>query len=234
MALTETAEVILSQRPDRLVMTVEGMDTATAKFCARTALVLARKNAPKMSGESAKRMGTVYGEGFFGLTFQDPYVWFQENGIKSFTMNSLQGKVIPMWIDDQTGIERTKNPKLKTRTTASGKVQVLIFRKAAMQGQRKMVTRKAKRGGGTETVSVPRSYPGAPGRIAVREAKAPMTTPGRVAGAIARGNVGVRWRHPGLSPRFFLNNAITMAAQEAGVLPIRIYVTDGNTRVVGR
>ena len=236
MALTETAEVILSQRPDRLVMTVEGMDVATAKFCARTALATARKNAPKMSGDSAKRMGTVYGEGFFGITFQDPYIWFQENGIKSFTMNNLQGKLIPMWVDDRDGKLRAadRKGKLKIRTTASGKVQVLIFRKAAVKGERKMVTRPARRGGGTETVSVPRSYPGAPGRIGVRQAPAPMTTPGKVGGTIAGGNVGVRWRHPGLSPRFFLNNAITMAAQQAGVLPIRIYVTDGNTKVVGR
>lgn len=491
MALTETAEIILSQRPDRLIMTVEGLDEATARYAARQALRIARKNAPKMSGDSAKRMGSIYGEGFFGITFQDcvavgtrvltadwrwvpvetlgegdaligfdestdrlargrgrgrryrtayvtgasvqsrpcveiafddgtsvvctenhpwlakkyrdgtarewilaealkpghllgvyfepweddetfeggwlsgmfdgegsyvdaqnvqasglpgpgrylyltqnigpvldhamqvlkdkgfefavrgktltcrtleiaggfaeqmrllgslrplrllpkaqhenrsmaavrerqvvsvthvgerdvvvmgtteqtymaegmgshnSYVWFQENGIKAFTMNNLQGKTIPMWIDDPTGQERGKNPKAKTRTTASGKTQVLIFRKAAVKGQRKTVTRRGP-GGVTRQVDVPMSYPGAPGRIGVREASKPHTTPGKVAGAIARGNSGVRWRHPGLSPRFFLNNALTMAAQNAGILPIRIYVTDGHTKVIGR
>lgn len=234
MALTETAEVILSQRPDRLVMTVEGLDVDTARVCAFTALEIAQKNAPKMSGDGAKRMSTVYGNGFFGIKFQDSYMWFQENGIKAFTMKNLQGKTIPMWVDDRDGKIRADNPKVETRVTASGKTQVKIFRKVAMQGERKTVTRKARKGGGMETVSVPRSYPGAPGRIGVREAASPRTTVGRVGGAIARGNSGVRWRHPGLSPRFFINNALTVAAQQNAILPIRVYATDARTRVVGR
>lgn len=187
-----------------------------------------------MTGDGAKRMSPVYGVGFFGVKFQDPYMWFQENGIRAFTMSSLQGKTIPMWVDDISGAIRAKNPKVKTRVTASGKQQVLIFRKAAMQGERKTVTRKARRGGGMETVSVPRSYPGAPGRIGARESARPNTTQGRVAGAVARGNSGVRWRHPGLSPRFFINNALTIAAQNNAILPIRLYATDARTRVVGR
>jgi hypothetical protein len=225
MALTETAEVILSPHPDRLIMTVEGLDPQTARRCANQAVRLAQKNAPKMTGEGAKRMTPVYGIGFFGVRFQDSYMWFQENGIRAFTMNNLQGKTIPMWVDDSDGKIQARNPKVKKRTTASGKQQVLIFRKAAMQGERKTVTRKARRGGGMETVSVPRSYPGAPGRISVRESARPHTTPGRVAGAIARGNSGVRWRHPGLSPRYFVNN---------GILPIRLYASDAHTKVVGR
>lgn len=233
MALTETAEVILVPHPDRLVMTVEGLDPQTARRCANQAVKLAQKNAPKMSGEGAKRLGPVYGKGFFGIKWLDSWMWFQENGIRAFTMNNLQGKTIPMWVDDRDGKLQAKNPKIKKRTTASGKEQVLIFRKVAMKGERKTVTRKVA-GGGTRDVSVPRSYPGAAGRIAVRESARPNTTPGRVGGAVARGNVGVRWRHPGLSPRFFLNNAITMAAQTNGILPIRLYASDARTRVVGR
>lgn len=233
MPVTETAEVILSPRPDRLIMTVEGLDARDARRCANQALRIARQNAPKLSGDSAKRMSTVYGIGFFGIKFQDSYVWFQENGIKPFTMKSLAGKTIPMWVDDRDGSLRAKNPKIKTRVTESGKQQVLIFRKAAQQGERKMVTRKG-RGGRMETVSVPRSYPGAPGRISGREAPNPRTTVGRVGGAIARGNGGVRWRHPGLTPRYFLNNALTIAAQQNAILPIRVYATDARTRVVGR
>lgn len=235
MALTETAEVVLSQRPDRIIMTVEGLSVVDARRAASQALRIARTNAPKMSGDGAKRMSTVYGEGFFGIKFQDPYMWFQENGIRAFTMKNIEGKTIPMWVDDTSGELRAKNPNIKTKINANGEQKVLIFRKVAMKGARKTVTRKARGGGGKmETVSVPRSYPGAPGRISVRQAKAPMTTPGKVAGAIAQGNGGVRWRHPGLSPRFFMNNAITVAAQQNAILPIRVYVTDARTRVVGR
>lgn len=230
MALTETAEVILSQRPDRLIMVVEGLDPRDARRCANQALKLARRNAPKMSGESAKRMTAAYGHGYFGIKFQDPYVWFQENGIKAFTMKNIEGKTIPMWIDDPTGVERTKNPKAKTRTTASGKQQVLIFRKVAKKGQRKVVMRKGP-GGVERATSVPMSFPGAPGRIHHREASKPYTTPGRTPGAIARGNGGVRWRHPGLAPRFFINNALSIAAQQNAILPIRVYATDGYTGV---
>jgi hypothetical protein len=214
-------------------MTVEGLDPADARRCANQALKIARLNAPKMSGDGAKRMSPVYGRGFFGVKFQDSYMWFQENGIKAFTMNNLAGKTIPMWVDDRDGSIRAKNPKVKTRVTASGKQQVLIFRKAAMQGERKKVERKGPRGT-TRLVDVPKSYPGAPGRIGTREAASPRTTVGKVGGQIARGNVGVRWRHPGLSPRFFINNALTVAAQQNGILPIRIYATDARTRVVGR
>lgn len=230
MALLETAEVILVPQPDRLIMVVQGLDPRDARRLANQALALARRSAPKMSGEGAKRMSAAYGHNYFGLKFQDPYMWFQENGIKSFTMKSLQGKTIPMWVDDPTGQERTKNPKAKTRTTASGKTQVLIFRKAAMQGQRKKVSRKGP-GGIERMVDVPASFPGAPGRIGRREAAKPYTTAGRVAGAIAKNNSGVRWRHPGLQPRFFMNNALTVAAQQNAILPVRVYATNGTIGV---
>lgn len=226
MALTSVAEVPLSNRPDRVIMLMPGIDGTEANKIAWSATLIARSHAPKLSGESAARMQPISGPGWFGIYFPDPYIWYQDHGIQPFTMKNLAGKTIPMWIDDPTGIERQKNPKAKVRTTQSGRVQVLIFRKAAMQGQTKSALRRDKKTGKMVTKQVPRSFPGAPGRIGRREAKMPMTTPGRVAGAVARGNVGVRWRHPGLGPRMFLNNGLTMAAQRYGLLPIRVYVCD--------
>lgn len=164
-----------------------------------------------------------------GMASHNSYVWFQEQGIRPFTMFSLAGKTIPMWVDDPTGTERQKNPKAQVRTTLSGKTQVLIFRRAAMPGQTKKVRRKTA-GGTYEEYTVPMSYPGAPGRIARREAPQPWTTPGRRPGAIARGNVGVRWRHPGLAPRQFLNHAMTLAAEKGGIVPTRIYAADRGWR----
>lgn len=185
---------------------------------------------PKMSGQAMNRIFPLYGKGFFGIGFLDSYVWFQENGIRPFTMTSLAGKTIPMWINDPTGVERQRNPKARTRVTLSGKVQVLIFRKVAQIGATKTVKRRNKVTGTMEATQVPASYPGAPGRIAVRESASPHTTPGRVGGRIAPGNIGVKWRHPGLAPRKFLNNSLTLAAQWYGILPIRIYVADRNWR----
>jgi hypothetical protein len=139
-----------------------------------------------------------------GMASHNSYVWFQEQGIRPFTMFALQGKTIPMWVDDLDGSERAKNPKAKTRLTLSGKTQVLIFRKAVQ--------------------------PGAPGRISKRETSRPFTTPGKVAGAVAKGNVGVKWRHPGLAPRKFLNHAVSLAAQQGGIVPNRIYAADRTWR----
>lgn len=164
-----------------------------------------------------------------GMASHNSYVWFQEQGIRPFTMFSLAGKTIPMWVDDPTGTEREKNPRAQTRITLSGKVQVLIFRRAALPGQR--ITKRRKVADGTwEDYSAPASYPGAPGRIGRRETSRPMTTPGRVPGAIARGNVGVRWRHPGLAPRRFLNHAMSLAAMQGGIVPERIYAADRGWR----
>jgi hypothetical protein len=143
-------------------------------------------------------------------------------------MYALAGKTIPMWVDDPTGTERQKNPKAKLRTTLSGKTQVLIFRRAAQLGQTK--TTRTKVAGQWQSRTVPMSYPGAPGRIGRREAGRPLTTPGRTGGQVAMGNVGVRWRHPGLAPRKFLNRAMVTAAQENGILAERIYIADRNWR----
>ena len=228
--LVETAEMRLTERPDRVIMIEPGLNPRRARNIANDAVRLARQNAPKMSGDGARRLQPLYGPGWFGIYFPDSYMWFQDHGIRPFTMKSLEGKTIPMWIDDPSGTERAKNPKAKTRVTESGKTQVLIFRKAAKRGQRIVRTRvdpvtKIKR----IVEDRPASYPGAPGRISIREAGQPHTTPGRVAGAVAAGNSGVRWRHPGLSPRLFLNHGMTMAAQKAGILPVRIYIADRST-----
>jgi hypothetical protein len=149
-------------------------------------------------------MFPLYGAGYFGVGWADSSIWFQEQGIRPFTMFSLKGKVIPMWVDDPTGTERQKSPKARVRVTLSGKTQVLIFRRA--------------------------TAPGEPGRISKREAARPWTTPGRRPGAIARGNVGVSWRHPGLAPRQFVNHGMTIAAQQGGIVPTRVYAADRTWR----
>lgn len=213
-----------------MIMLVPDLSGARARTIANAAVRECRRKMPKLSGQSMNRIFPLYGKGFFGIGFLDSYVWFQENGIRPFTMTSLAGKTIPMWINDPTGVERQRNPKARTRVTLSGKVQVLIFRKVAQIGQTKTVKRRNKVTGAMESTQVPASYPGAPGRIAVREASSPNTRSGRVGGRIAPGNIGVKWRHPGLAPRKFLNNSLTLAAQWYGILPIRVYVADRNWR----
>jgi hypothetical protein len=227
--LTEIQEMTISSNPDRLIMLVPGLPGSRARNLANAAIREARRVMPKLTGRAASRLFPLYGSGYFGIGWQDSYTWFQEQGIRAFTMFSLAGKTIPMWVDDPTGTEREKNPKARTRVTMSGKVQVLIFRRAAAQGQTKTVRKKVA-GGTYEERQVAASYPGAPGRISKREAPAPWTTPGRVAGAIARGNVGIRWRHPGLAPRKFLNHAIAFAAQQGGISPERVYAADRTWR----
>lgn len=214
-----------------MIMYVPGLKPVRARAAANQATAEARRKMPKLTGESAKRIQPIYGKDYFGIRWADSYVWFQEHGISAFTMNNLQGKTIPMWVDDVSGKERQKNPQIKTRVTASGKTQVLIFRKAAMKGTRIKKYRRNPVTGLRELASdKPASYPGAPGRIGVRESGSPLTSPGRVAGAVARGNVGVRWRHPGLAPRLFLNNGMLIGAQRAGVMPIRVYLGDASWR----
>jgi hypothetical protein len=226
----ESPEMRLSERPDRILVIIPNMRPGQARRVAEDAVRLARRRMPKLTGKGAKRMQPLYGKGFYGIFFGDSYIWFQENGIRPFTMNKLAGKVIPMWIDDPTGKERSKNPKAKVRTTASGKTQVLIFRRAAQKGQRKTVKRKNKVTGKMETSSVPMSYPGAPGRINSREMGRPFTRLGKLGGQIAKGNGGVRWRHPGLAPRKFMNSSLTEASGSHGIVLTRLYVCDSRWR----
>lgn len=214
--------------PVNLMMEVPGLSDTDAQRLAQEAVRLAQLIAPKSSGQSARDLYPVWAEGRFGIGWRSDHVWFQEMGIRPFTMRNLAGKTIPMWIDDPTGRERAKNPKARTRVSASGKTQVLIFRKAAAVGERKNVTRTVE--GRLQTVSVPRSYPGAPGRIANREARRPWTSEGRVGGVIARRNVGVRWRHPGIMGRQFLRHSINSAALYYGYRPGVVRDSNGRYR----
>lgn len=200
---------------DRIYMKVPGeMADDIGRLAAETAVRHAQRRAPRLSGASGGRLQPVWGPDFFGVRWLDNYVWFQEMGINPFLMNSLQGKLIPMWVDDPTGEEAKKSKKARTRVTIDGRRQTLIFRRAAKKGERKMVKRRI--GGVDQWVSVPRSYPGAPGRINRRHRGAPFRMDGK-GGQIAKGNVGVRWRHPGLSSKYFLHEAVLLAAVEVGL-----------------
>ncbi|MFE6000298.1 hypothetical protein ACFQ6C_26115 [Streptomyces sp. NPDC056454] len=231
MPQIEVPEVHLVPIPDRMIMIEKGMSAGVARAAAREAVRQARRRMPKLSGGAARGLQPLYGKGYFGIQWSTPVVWYQDHGTKPFTMRSLAGKVIPMWIDDPTGQERRDNPKAKVRTTESGKVQILIFRRAALIGARKKTYRRDPATGLRVLVSdKPASYPGAPGRISRREASQPWTRAGKRPGAIHPGNVGVRWRHPGLKPRSFLNTSMTQAAQKSGLLATRVYVADKGWR----
>lgn len=184
--------------PHKIWVEVPGAPEGLCRLMGHNAQTYARQDMPKLSGAAAGGTRPFSAPGVFGLTWRADYLWYQEAGIKAFTMKSLQGKTIPMWVDDPTGSERQKNKGAKTRVTASGKTQVLIFRKA--------------------------TKPGVPGRIGRREAGRPLTTPGKLGGAIASGNVGVKWRHPGLSPRGFLHKAVLAAAHDHGLNPEKVWV----------
>jgi hypothetical protein len=216
MALTAPQVQLTGGSPDRLVMAVSNLDPVAARYLALDAVVKARQAMPRVSGNTAARLRPLYGRNYFGVYFPDAHVWFMEHGTAPRTMTSLAGKVIPMWITDEDGQERAKNPKAKVRSTEDGRIQVLIFRRAAKPGQRKTV-----RSADGSTRTVPASYPGAPGRIGQR--------PGRVAGRIAAGNVGVRWRHPGLTALQFLNGALATAAFESGRIIEPVYAADAGT-----
>lgn len=192
--------------PDRLIMYVNGLSEDDAEALANDAVLVCAQMAPKLSGKSSKNLAPVWAEGHFGVQWFEAYVWFQENGISPFTMRNLAGKTIPMWINDPTGEEARKNPKAKIRTTADGRRQVLIFRKAAPIGSRKTVMREGR------PVDVPRSWPGAPGRINRRHEAGKMYGGARIGGQIAQGNVGVRWRHPGLARRGFIRRGLEVTA----------------------
>lgn len=207
--------------PMQMIMYAPGLDVAECAVLAREATDTARRLCPKMFGTAAGALREVHGPGFFGVRWQHAYVWHQERGTQPFTMKTLAGKTIPMWIDDPRGKMRRENPKIKTRTTKSGRVQVLIFRRAAKIGARKRAQRRVN--GRWRNVDVPASYPGAPGRIAGRHAARPHTTEGKTPGAVRRFNVGVRWRFPGLAPRGFLHHGVHQAAVEAHIRPRAIH-----------
>lgn len=138
---------------------------------------------------------------------------------------TLTHNTIPMWVDDWTGELHRANPKAKTRITANGRRQILIFRKAGKIGARKRVAVRDAKGRLVRWRDVPQSYPGAPGRISHREWMPPDKTTGRISRLISRPHVGVRWRNPGLVPREFMQHAIQTVAREYGIMNIQVYAT---------
>lgn len=201
-----------SDAPDTMYVLVPGVDEQHAQVLAVEAVRLARLDLPRVTGRSARGLMPFFGAGFFGVSWIHPYLWWQESGTRPFTMTKLAGKVIPMWVDDADGSARRADPKAKTRITEDGRRQVLIFRRAARLGQRKTVMRRL--AGRDVPTSVPASYPGAPGRIAAREG-----------GRISSGNVGVRWRHPGLRPRGSIETAVLKVAAAAGLGQPQVHTT---------
>ena len=212
--------------PDRLVMLAD-ISREESYYLATEAVYIARSTMPRVSGVTASRLATVVAEGYFGIYFPDPTTWYLEAGTRAFTMRSLAGKTIPMWVSDADGRLRRADPKIRTRTTEDGRLQVLIFRRAARMGQRKVVKRKDPISGQVVLRTTVASYPGAPGRINRRQPSAPWNDPGTQGGQIARGNVGVRWRHPGIQAMQFLNGALARTAFEAGLPITTVYAVDG-------
>lgn len=212
--------------PDRLYVLAPGLDRAQTRPLANQSAAFARAISPKLSGRGAQGIKPYYGDGYFGVRWDRSYIWWQEQGINPFTMHKLAGKVIPMWIDDPTGSEARKNPKAKTRVTVSGRRQVLIFRKASKHGERKRVAVRDRSGRLKYWRDVPKSFPGAPGRISHREFdEVRATTTGRIATRLSRPHVGVRWRHPGVVGREFMQYAISETARMAGIEDQTIYAT---------
>lgn len=216
-----------SGTPDRAVMVIDDLDERTAMYLAWEAVMQARQAVPRVTGRTALRLQPVWGNEYFGIWFPDNYVWFMERGTKPFTMRNLAGKTIPMWVEDPGGQLRAKNPKLKVRRTEDGRTQVLIFRRAARIGQRKQVFKKNRLTGEYQATSVPASYPGAPGRITRRIPGQPFTPRGKTGGAISSGNIGVRWRHPGLQSAQYINSALARTAFENGYIIKTVYFLDG-------
>lgn len=193
-------------------MGVPGMGIGDAEQVALRAVELSIRYMPRVTGASARGLSHIYGSEWFGVEWSSDSLGFQETGIRPFTMRNLAGKTVPMWVKDRDLKLRTANPKIKTRTREdTGETEVLIFRKAAEFGERKDVWRMVN--GQMQQVSVPRSYPGAPGRIAVNRSQGKLRD---ADGRISRGNVGVRWRHPGLDPGRFLARGMLEAANEHG------------------
>lgn len=210
-------EVRMSSTPDRIIALVDPEWGYSTDLFAEHAITVAKEIMPKVTGSLAMTLTPLYGIGYFGIYFPDRRVWFLEQGTRARTMHSLSGKIIPMWIDDPTGKERRENPKARTRSTLDGRTQVLIFRRVGVKGA-------ARQARGRRVAR----YPGQAGRIVRREAGQPLTTPGRTGGRIAKGNVGVSWRNPGMVGRRFLNYAMTVAA-EADPDVDKVYLADGVT-----
>jgi hypothetical protein len=204
-----------SRIPDRILMILpEAVSLDVTSGMASRAVQYAQQSMPKISGRLAGTILPVYSATYWGLYFPDRRAWYLEQGTRPFTMNSLAGKTIPMWVDDPDGsVAKEEGRKAQTRITVDGRRQTLIYRKAAKKGERKWVRR------GGRMVSVPRSYPGAPGRIGNRLSNGQIGSP----------NVGVRWRHPGINGRQYLNRAMEAAAMDYGIVPDSFRLVDSAT-----
>jgi hypothetical protein len=90
-----------SPRPDRMVMTLDdeyGIDLT--ENLADYAVEAAKRNMPKITGSLSMTLRPVFGTSHWGIYFPDKRAWYLEMGTNPFTMNSLAGKTIPMWVDD--------------------------------------------------------------------------------------------------------------------------------------
>ena len=212
------------RQPTRLYVRAPGRSIAEVKEMAMISARMARKICPKLSGRAAAGIKPYWGQGYYGVKWDVPYIWYQNAGIQPFTMNQLAGKTIPMWIDDPTGEEARKNPTAKTRITVNGRRQVLIFRKAAKFGERKRVAVRDSQGRLQRWRDVPKSYPGAPGRINRRDVPG-----GHISKLLPRPHVGVRWRHPGIVPREFLQYALQAVGYFAGIKDLTVYASYART-----
>jgi hypothetical protein len=226
-----------TKAPDRVIMVIPGLRRRDAKVMALLAVSYARTHAPKLTGVSSAWIRPLYGNGNFGMQWFHEQIWFQNTGVRPFLMSKLAGKTVPMWIDDPNGdVERQEQESLGRGKTLpanrkrvfpeTGRKQVLIFRKAAKptrpvfkDGKLVMVKNTKQVIRGNRTVTVPRSYPGAPGRIDERLRTA--------TGKIGRGNIGVRWYFPGLTPRNFLQMGLVEACDRFGVTPGAIHTGYG-------
>jgi hypothetical protein len=142
------------------------------------------------------------------------------------TGHTLTHNTIPMWLPDPLGRLHRENPKNKTRVTVDGRQEVLFFRKVAKIGQTKNAIRRDSHGR-LQVRSVPASYPGAAGRINLRQFPdfPGGTGNGRIMSTIERPHVGVRWRHPGIVGKHFMAHSITTVCQEYGITASRINAT---------
>lgn len=205
-------------QPDRIIMMMDDdYGPELMEDLSNFAVQTARDIMPKITGALSTTLRPVYGATYWGIYFPDKRSWYLEQGTNPFTMNSLAGKVIPMWVEDPDGlVAREEGPKAKRRVTADGRRQTLIFRRAARKGQRKMAMRNGR------MIDVPMSYPGAPGRISNRLRSGRIGVP----------NVGVRWRHPGIRARHYLNDAMDISAQNFGIMAQDLILVDSATLLI--
>jgi hypothetical protein len=212
--------------PDRMWVSAPGVSTSDCRHLAALCASRAQSIAPKVSGAGARGIKPISGDGFFGLSWDQTHLWYVEEGTAARTMRSLAGRIIPMWLPDPLGRLHREYPKNETRVTVDGRHEVLIFRRVAKIGQTKNVIRRDSHGR-LQVRSKPASYPGAAGRINLRQFPdfPNGTGNGRIMSTIERPHVGVRWRHPGIVGKHFMAHSITSVCQEYGIGAKRINAT---------